>query len=120
MVFYEAPHRIVETLADIERVWGGAVRVAAARELTKWHEEFLRGTAAEVRTALAARDRIRGEIVLLVEARRPAPDASKGSIAQRVEELISSEGLERKEALKRAARERGLSRSEAYRELQRS
>lgn len=119
MIFYEAPHRILETLGEIERVWGGEVRVAAARELTKWHEEFLRGTLAEVRAALAARDRIRGEIVLLMEARRPAPDASKGSIAQRVEELISTEGLDRKEALKRAARERGLSRSEAYRELQR-
>lgn len=119
LVFYEAPHRVVETLADIERIWGDAVRVVAARELTKWHEEFLRGSAASIRAELAARDRVRGEFVLLVEARRlPSGAAPSSGIAARVEELVLSEGLDRKEALKRAARERGLSRSEAYRELQ--
>ena len=73
LIFYEAPHRILETLADLEAVWGPQLRVVVARELTKIHEEFLRGTVAEVRRELAARDRIRGEITLLVEApRRPA------------------------------------------------
>jgi 16S rRNA (cytidine1402-2'-O)-methyltransferase len=118
LVFYEAPHRILETLADVERRWGSEVRVVAARELTKWHEEFLRGTVAEVRAALAERERIRGEIVLMVEARQVPSGVPRSGIAERVAELVESEGLERNEALKRAARERGLSRSEAYRELQ--
>lgn len=119
LIFYEAPHRILETLADIEHTWGAAVRVVVARELTKRHEEFLRGTAAEVRSQLAARERIRGEIALLVEARRHIESGSSAlSVAQRVEELVKAEGLQAKDALKRVARERGLSKSAAYRELQ--
>ena len=68
LIFYEAPHRILETLADLEAVWGPDLRIVVARELTKIHEEFLRATVAEARRELAARDRIRGEITLLVEA----------------------------------------------------
>src|SRR3984885_3329961 len=68
LVLYEAPHRILETLTDLESVWGPQLRVVVARELTKIHEEFVRGTVIEVRRELASRDRIRGEIVLLVEA----------------------------------------------------
>src|SRR6266568_8381639 len=74
LIFYEAPHRILDTLADLESIWGPALRVAAARELTKLHEEFLRGPVSEVRQQLAARDRIRGEFTLLIEA--PAQSAS--------------------------------------------
>ena len=51
-----------------KRYWGGELRIVVARELTKIHEEFLRGTVAEVRRELAGRDRIRGEIALLVKA----------------------------------------------------
>src|SRR5271163_24466 len=69
LVFYEAPHRILETLEDIEKVWGADCRVVVARELTKLHEEFLRGAVGEVRNDLASRDRVRGEITLLVEAK---------------------------------------------------
>jgi 16S rRNA (cytidine1402-2'-O)-methyltransferase len=121
LVIYEAPHRILETLADVEKVWGPSARIAVGRELTKRHEEFLRGSVAEVRTVLAARERIRGEIVLLVEARRIAVPAetSTSQIGERVAELMRAEGLEQKEALKRVARERGLSKSEVYREVQR-
>jgi 16S rRNA (cytidine1402-2'-O)-methyltransferase len=120
LAVYEAPHRILETLADVEAVWGESVRVVIARELTKLHEEFLRGTAVELRVALAARERIRGEIVLLIEARPPAPQTKTGgSIAQQVSELIETAGLDEKDALKRLARERGVSKSEVYRELQR-
>jgi 16S rRNA (cytidine1402-2'-O)-methyltransferase len=120
LVFYEAPHRIVETLADVEAVWGGQVRVVVARELTKLHEEFLRGTVGEVRLALSARERVRGEIVLLIEAATPAQSASEGgSVMQQVSHLMEVEGLNEKDALKRVARERGVSKSEVYRELQR-
>jgi len=120
VVLYEAPHRILETLADLEAVWGGSVRVVIARELTKLHEEFLRGTAEQVRLELAARERIRGEFVLLIEAPPPAREARVGAtVGQQVSELMAAEGLEEKDALKRVARERGVSKSDVYRELQR-
>jgi 16S rRNA (cytidine1402-2'-O)-methyltransferase len=120
LVLYEAPHRILETLADVEAVWGEQARVVVARELTKLHEEFLRGTVREVRLALSARDRVRGEIVLLVEATSLAQPANvAGSVMQQVSQLMEAEGLDEKDALKRVARERGVSKSEVYRELQR-
>ncbi len=120
LVVYEAPHRILETLADVEAVWGEHVRVVVARELTKVHEEFLRGTAGEVRQWLASRERIRGEIVLLIEAAPPAqPGKAGGSVQQQVSHWMEAEGLDEKDALKRVARERGVSKSDVYRELQR-
>jgi 16S rRNA (cytidine1402-2'-O)-methyltransferase len=120
LVLYEAPHRILETLADVEAVWGEQARVVVARELTKLHEEFLRGTAGEVRRALSGRDRIRGEMVLLIEATSPAqPGKMGGSLMQQVLQLMEAEGIDEKDALKRVARDRGVSKSEVYRELQR-
>jgi 16S rRNA (cytidine1402-2'-O)-methyltransferase len=124
LIFYEAPHRIVDTLADLESVWGPDLRIVVARELTKIHEEFLRSTVAEARINLAARDRIRGEIVLLVEALpqsagtgTASPAAEKLSV--RIARLQTEFGLDEKEALKRLARELGQSKSDLYRELQR-
>ncbi|MGA2206802.1 MAG: 16S rRNA (cytidine(1402)-2'-O)-methyltransferase [Terracidiphilus sp.] len=127
LIFYEAPHRLLATLADLESTWGPALRVVVARELTKIHEEFLRGTVAEVRRELLSRDRIRGEIVLLIEA--PAQTVSSGvaqaaaaapeKLADRVARIRSENNIDEKEALKRLAREQGRSKSELYRELQR-
>ena len=131
LIFYEAPHRILDTLSDLESVWGSELRVVVARELTKIHEEFVRGTVAEVRKELAARDRIRGEIVLLIEA--PAQSASSGAVssavsaheklADRIARIQAESGpeakIDEKEALKRLARETGRSKSDLYRELQR-
>ena len=127
LIFYEAPHRILDTLADFEGIWGPSLRVAIARELTKVHEEFVRGTIAEVRTQLAGRDRVRGEITLLIEA--PAQGETRGGtagasasqekIAGRVTRMQAELGVDEKEALKRLARELGRSKSELYRELQR-
>jgi 16S rRNA (cytidine1402-2'-O)-methyltransferase len=120
LIFYEAPHRILETLADIEAVWGAECRVVVARELTKIHEEFLRGCVAEVRESLAQRDRIRGEITLLVEGRKhDAGNSTATSLKQRLAELENAEGLSEMDALKKIAKERGLSKSDVYRELQR-
>lgn len=121
LVFYEAPHRIVETLADVEAVWGPGCRVVLGRELTKVHEEFLRGTVRDVREQLAARESIRGEMVLLLDAQPLAHGsaAASASVQDRVAELEKSEGLTEKDALKRMARERGVSKSELWRELQR-
>ncbi len=101
-------------------VWGDQARVVVARELTKLHEELLRGTAREVRLGAAARERVRGEIVLLIEAKPPAQPANvSGRIVQQVSQLMEAEGLDEKDALKRLARERGVSKSDVYRELQR-
>ena len=125
LILYEAPHRILETLADLEAAWGPVTRVVVARELTKMHEEFVRGTVAEVRRELAARDRIRGEITLLVEmppktgSPAAAHEAAAQKIAGRIAQLQFESGIDEKEALKRLARELGRSKSELYRELQR-
>jgi 16S rRNA (cytidine1402-2'-O)-methyltransferase len=120
LVVYEAPHRILDTLADVALVWGDSARVVIARELTKLHEELLRGTVSEVRSELAARERVRGEIVLLIEAKPPAqPAILSGKIVHQLSQLMEAEGLDEKDALKRLARERGVSKSDLYRELQR-
>ena len=139
LIVYEAPHRIANTLADLESVFGPTLRVVAARELTKLHEEFLRGTVSEVRAQLAERERIRGEFVLLIEAPAsrklgvPGPGAPallhsetwdgspnvRESLSSRLARLQSESGLDEKDALKRLARESGVSKSELYRELQR-
>jgi 16S rRNA (cytidine1402-2'-O)-methyltransferase len=119
-VFYEAPHRIQQTLEDIATLLGPERRIVVARELTKVHEEFLRGTASQVREALEARGGIKGEITLLIG---PAPEGevlnSTVSVRERVAQLMHDEKLDEKAALKKVAKERGFSKSEAYRELQR-
>ena len=121
-LFYEAPHRIVETLADVEAVFGPAQHVVMARELTKLHEEFLRGPVSDLRAQLATRINIRGEIVLMLAptASEEASTDQRPSIAAEVAALIKAEGLSEKDALKRIAKERGIGKSDAYRELQRS
>lgn len=119
-IFYEAPHRIVDALADIEAVFGAMQPVVIARELTKLHEEFLRSTVAELRTQLESRSSVRGEIVLLLEPQAVTAAAfEQRSIAAEVTALMQTESLSEKDALKRVARERGIGKSEAYRELQR-
>jgi len=120
-VFYEAPHRIVETLRDVVEVLGGDRHAVIAREVTKLHEEFLRGRADELLSQLKQRGEIRGEITLLIgKAQESAQMPASGkTIAQRVQEIVRDDKLEEKAALKQAAKEFGLSRSEAYRELQR-
>jgi 16S rRNA (cytidine1402-2'-O)-methyltransferase len=120
-VFYEAPHRIVEALGDVATVFGDAQPVVIARELTKMHEEFLRGTAGDLRKELAGRASVRGEMVLMFAP--TAAEVAAGSrpgIGAEVAALMKAEGLDEKSALKRVARERGMGKSEAYRELQRS
>jgi 16S rRNA (cytidine1402-2'-O)-methyltransferase len=125
-VFYEAPHRIVDALTDVVEVLGNARHVVIAREVTKLHEEFLRGRAVEVLETLQARDGVKGEITLLI-GRAEESDARVGtdafvrsSVKQRVEQIMAEEKVDEKSALKKVAKERGISKSEAYRELQRS
>jgi 16S rRNA (cytidine1402-2'-O)-methyltransferase len=121
-VFYEAPHRIMDTMRDVVQVLGVERPIVVAREITKIHEEFLRGGADQVLAQLTRREAIQGEITLLIGR---AQDAARGAsatktIAERVRELVRDEKMEEKAALKQAAKEFGLSKSEAYRELQRA
>lgn len=110
LVFYEAPHRIAETLEDVDAVLGPRP-VVLARELTKLHEEFLRGTPREVMAQLKPANS-RGEMTLLIgrgEATvrddRPIPEAVAAAIAS---------GMDRMDAIKHIARQRGLSKREVY------
>lgn len=118
-VFYEAPHRILDTLNDLAAVFGPAQPVVIARELTKLHEEFLRGSVSDLQAQLAARPSVRGEIVLLFSPSPQEAATPTRTIAAEVTALMQSESLSEKDALKRVARERGIGKSEAYRELQR-
>jgi 16S rRNA (cytidine1402-2'-O)-methyltransferase len=120
-IFYEAPHRILDTLADVEAIFGGGQQVVVARELTKLHEEFLRGAVGEVRATLAGRASVRGEMVLLFTpaAAEVGGEGRTLSVAKEVRELMKAQGLAEKDALKQVARARGMGKSEAYRELQR-
>jgi 16S rRNA (cytidine1402-2'-O)-methyltransferase len=123
-VFYEAPHRVVDTLADVVEVLGNARHVVVAREVTKLHEEFLRGKVGEVLEVLKSRDGVKGEITLLIgkaeESDGHLSVESTLNMRQRVEQIIAEEKIDEKAALKKVAKERGISKSEAYRELQRS
>jgi len=111
LVFYEAPHRILETLADIGEVLGNR-RVVLTRELTKVHEEFLRGTAAEVLETLRQRPTVKGEMTLLI-GKAAAPPMSDVPVKDAVEALMRA-GVARMDAIKAVARERGVSKREIY------
>ena len=117
IVMYEAPHRLVETLADAAAVMGPRPAVVA-REITKIHEEFLRGNLLELRDAAQQRAP-RGEITLMIGPDDGTQQAAEVTISlkQRVEQLEAESGMDRKAALKQAARERGLGKREAYKQL---
>jgi len=113
LIFYEAPHRMLEALGAIAEVLGPRP-VVVARELTKMHEEFLRGTAVEIQAQLAARGSMKGESTLLVgKAVAPAPDDTP--VSEAVEELVRA-GAGRMDAIKQVARRRGLSKRAVYEE----
>src|ERR1700687_3659343 len=121
-VFYEAPHRVKEAVEDVVEILGGGRQLVIAREVTKIHEEFLRGRAGEILETLNARGDIKGEITLLIgkaEEREQEPAAGV-SVRQRLEQIMAEEKLDEKGALKKVAKEMGVSKSAAYRELQRS
>ena len=120
-MFYEAPHRVKEAVEDIVEVLGASRRVVIAREITKIHEEFLRGAASEILATLKARGDVRGEITLLIgKASEHESATARMSVRERVAQIMSHEKIDEKAALKKVAKEIGISKSEAYRELQRS
>jgi 16S rRNA (cytidine1402-2'-O)-methyltransferase len=113
IIFYEAPHRIVDTLSDVSAVYGDRP-VVVARELTKFYEEFLRGTADQIGAQLAARPSVKGEITLLIG--KGAPAVATTSVEEAVRELEKT-GLARMDAIKQVARERGLSKRDVYKQV---
>ena len=121
LIFYEAPHRLLETMQDIVDILGPDRRVVVGREVTKLHEEFLRGHADKVLAELNNRADIKGEITLLIaKADQQTTAPSSTTVSVRMRELMQAEGMEEKIALKQTAKEFGLSKSEAYREWQRA
>ena len=123
LIFYEAPHRVVESLRDAVQVFGPARRAVLAREITKIHEEFLRGTLLELETRCTNRDLLRGEMTLLVAGANPDESPVAGAAFESdlgaAMAVYLGQGLDEQMALKRVARDRGVSKSEVYREWQR-
>jgi 16S rRNA (cytidine1402-2'-O)-methyltransferase len=116
IILYEAPHRIAESIGEALEIFGDRP-ACLAREVTKLHEEFRRGKLSALAASLEERP-ARGEITLLIGPADPAEAGahmdSAQSLSERVEELIRQAKLDRKEALKLAAKERGLTRRAAY------
>ena len=121
LVFYEAPHRIVEMLRDMEKTFGAERQTVIARELTKVHEEFLRGPVSRLCSELEKRGMVKGELTVLIAGKSQSATAAvpQKNLSQRMRELVTSESLDEKTALKQVAKEFRLSKSEAYREWQR-
>jgi 16S rRNA (cytidine1402-2'-O)-methyltransferase len=116
-VVYEAPHRIAETIKDIVELLGAERPVVLARELTKMHEEFIRGSAAEVLQRV--QHELKGEMTLLIGKDAGEARAAAKDIGRRLAEIMQEQKLDENAALKVVAKEQGISKSEAYRELQR-
>jgi 16S rRNA (cytidine1402-2'-O)-methyltransferase len=119
LIFYEAPHRIAATLRDARAILGEREAVVA-RELTKLHEELARGRLSELSSHFGSSESARGEIVLIIDRTAIADEDSQTKPAASIESLVEifeKQGLDQRAALKKAARELGLSRAEAYRLL---
>jgi 16S rRNA (cytidine1402-2'-O)-methyltransferase len=115
LIFYEAPHRILDALEDVATVLGTRP-VVVAREVTKLHEEFLRGTAEEIRAQLGSRPSVKGEITLLI-GKVNALSVDTTVSAENAVRALEAEGVPRMDAIKRVARERGLGKREIYKQL---
>ena len=119
LVLYEAPHRLVDALSDALEALGRR-RAVIAREMTKIHEEFLRGDLAELLVRVQQQP-VRGEITLLIASSSPGEEKTNevapAPLRERVEQIMREQQLDRKAALKLAARERGLTKREAYKKL---
>jgi 16S rRNA (cytidine1402-2'-O)-methyltransferase len=119
LIFYEAPHRIAATLSDALEILGER-EAAVARELTKLHEEIVRAPLSELAVRFAAEGVARGEMVLLIDRAVVGGEAVLRDATQDIAARVAAfeeEGLDQRAALKKAAREMGLSRDEAYRRL---
>ncbi len=116
LVLYESPVRILGALSDMAAAFGDR-DAFLAREMTKLHEEYLRGRLLELRDRLAARDTIKGEIVVVVAGASPAAPGSSEPLEALYGRLVA-EGKTRRQAVKEAARLLGLPAREVYRRIQ--
>ncbi|MCP5112887.1 MAG: 16S rRNA (cytidine(1402)-2'-O)-methyltransferase, partial [bacterium] len=114
LVFYEGPHRLIETLGDLQELFDDRP-IVVARELTKLHEEFLRGTAAEILEDLKKRPAVKGECTLIVgrPPRETPKETAPSEVKAKVDELVR-QGAERMHAIKTVARELGLPKRTVY------
>ncbi len=115
VILYESPHRILESLADIAEVLGDPPMVLA-RELTKLHEQFLRGTATQIRQTLHARGTVKGEITLVIGKGDPHP-AAPADLGASVR-LLEAQGVPRMDAIKQVAKLHNVGKREVYRFLE--
>lgn len=120
VVIYESPHRVLDTLAVMSDCFPDR-QIALCRELTKMHEEILRGTAGELLEILKARPSVQGEVTIVLAGALSQAGAEGGedlalSVVEHVQKLMS-EGLEKKEAVKRVARLRGLAKRAVYEQV---
>lgn len=120
VILYEAPHRILATLADVIEILGRGRHLVLAREVTKLHEEFLRGTAQEIYSQLEQRPSIKGEITLLIapatSMEAAAEPASEEDLLSEVSALIDS-GVAKMDAIKQVASRHGLGKRDLYKLL---
>ena len=119
LIFYEAPHKLKNTLADMQKVFGGQRKIVLARELTKIHEEIMRCTIDEA-VAYYEENNPRGEYVLVVDGSAEAAEETENewenvSVKEHVDTYIA-EGLTQKDAIKKAAEVRGVPKREVYNE----
>jgi 16S rRNA (cytidine1402-2'-O)-methyltransferase len=117
LIFYESPHRLKETLQQIEEVFGNR-RMTLCRELTKRFEEFVRGTTSEL-VNWANHGEVRGEFCIIIEGNKDEPEIEESwweslSIPQHVEHYITVKGYTSKEAIKEVAKDRSLQKREVY------
>lgn len=118
LIFHEAPHRLLECLRDVAAVLGDC-QVVVARELTKVHEEFLRGTPAQVCAELKRRGNVRGEITLLIGRSETAAASRIGADGLRAEVArLEREGVARMEAIKQTARRHSMPKRDVYRAVE--
>ena len=118
LILYEAPHRLLPSLEDMAAILGPR-QATVARELTKIHEELLHGPLPELLNILQARERIQGEITVVIErgVHIPAAAVYPESLRRHLEDEMQKTGLPRNEALKSVAKQRGITRREAYNQL---
>ena len=115
MLFYEAPHKLKRTLEDLKETFGGERRIVLAREITKIHEEFLRFTLDEANVYYND-ENIKGEFVIVVEGKEIVEEGTSEESIEVLMKKYLDEGLDKKEAMKRVAKDKNMTKSEVYKE----
>ena len=115
IIVYEAPHKLKNTLEDLKAIVQNR-KVVLAREITKIHEEFIRGSIDEI---ISKSDNLKGEMVILIEGakfKEKETELDKISLEEHYE-LYKNQGLDKKEIIKKIAKDRGVSKNEIYMEF---